>query len=449
MIKKSTIPTILGVIVLLAGTFLGVFYLNMTQIFRIGASPQTAPKDVRIGSIADNSATVTWTTDGETTDFITWGDSQNSISKVIAEDSNNSKFFNHAITITGLTENTNYYFKINSNGVSYDNNGLPWQFTTGAALSLNNGSSPISGSVISASGNPEARALVYLNVGGYLESTLTSDTGNFVFQLAQVRNPDLQSYATIDPATTLLEISVVAGADGVASAQIFPQSAKPIPPIKLGGVYDYRNLAPSQGNQNPGVNLQLPENSPESSKFDTSSTGTPKPTSVILENITEGEVITTTDPQFLGKGPGGEVITITVHSEVPISESVKIPTSGSWSWTPPQSLNPGAHSITISWIDTSGITRSLTRNFVVQAGEAPAFTASESGTTTTPTPGPLETVSPLGTETPIPEITPEPTALPTNEPVPVTGDAVPTTLLFFAGALIFIFSFAVWKMSES
>ena len=451
MIKINKIPTILGIIVLVAGVFLGVFYLNMTQVFRIGASPQTTPKNVRITDIADTSATISWTTDGETVDFVNWGDSQSSISKVQEEDSSNSKYYTHSIALTGLTANSTYYFKINADGTTYDNNGVPWQFTTGPTLSLNTTSYPISGSVMTASGTPEKRAIVYANINGYTVSTLTSDTGNFVFQLGSIRSPDLQSYATIDSSSTIVEISVNAGPDGVSSAQIFPQSANPIPPIVIGQVYDLRNLPPNQSGTNPNVNLELPQNSTSESKFNIATvSGATKPTSVILENINQGEIISTNQPQFLGKGPGGESITITVHSQTPVSQTITIPTNGSWSWSPPSNLDPGAHTITISWVDATGITRSLTRDFVVQASELPAFTASGSGTNATPTPTPTQTVGPTSTPIPTPSATPVaiPTPTATVQPVPVTGDLTPTLILFIMGVAILAFSFSVWKISE-
>ncbi len=452
MIKKSKIPTILGIIILLAGTFLGVFYLNMTQVFKIGASPQTTPKDIRVSNISDTSATISWTTDGATTDFLNWGTSQNNVSKVEQEDSSNSKFFVHSITITGLTGNTSYFYRINSEGTSYDSGGIPWQFTTGAALDAPKTSFPISGSAVTSSGQPAKRNLVYLNVGGNMSSTLTSDTGNYVLQLASVRSSDLQTYAQINPAGTLLEISVADGQGGVTSAQIFPQSANPVPTMILGQVYDFRSRGPNNAGQNPGVDLQLPLSATPESKFNVNvSTGSAKPTSVLLENITEGEVVTSTQPQFFGKGPGGESITITVHSETPVTQTVQIPSNGSWSWTPPSNLAPGAHSITISWIDISGITRSLTRDFVVQAGEAPAFTASGSGSTPTPTATPSVSPSPTvrPTATPRATLSPTPASTASAQPVPVTGELTPTLLLSIMGIAVMIFSFFVWKLSES
>ncbi len=442
----------MGVIVLLAGTFFGVFYLGMTQIFRIGASPQTQPKDVRVSNISDSSTTITWITEGETEGFIVWGESQNSISKVEREDSTNEKYLTHSVTLTGLGANIPYYFKINSNGSMFDNNSLPWQFTTGPDIGISSVSYPVSGSVIDAAGSPKARSLVYLNVGGYLTSTFTSDTGNFVFQLGGVRSSDLQNYITIDPASTLLEISVQTGPDGISSAQIFPQSAQPVPPMVVGQVYDLRNLPPVQNTQNPGVNLQLPENSNQGSKFDTSAiSGSQPPTTVILENISEGEVVSTDQPQFFGKGPKGEVLTITVNSQTPITDTVTVPSSGSWSWTPPTNLAPGAHSVTITWLDKSGITRSLTRDFIVQASELPAFTATGSGATATPTvaPTPSAPPTPVATLTPMPTETPVSTPTETLPPVPDTGDLTVTIMLFIMGVAVVLFSFVVWKSSET
>ena len=444
MIKTNKIPTILGIIVLLVGTFAGVFFLNMNQVFRIGADTLSTPKNIRMANITDTSATISWSTDKETAAFIVWGAAANNIQKTENETVDNQKFFNHTIDITGLKPNTPYFFKINSDGTEYDNGNIPWQFTTGATLDVNQNSMPISGSVMTSSGQPSSRAIVYMTVGGYLMSTLTSSSGNFVFQLGSARSTDLQSYATVDPAATLLEVSAVGGPGETVSANIFPQSARPIPTMVFGQVYDFRSQPPNGDGQSPNANPNLPENSNTSSKFKVStSSGTPAPTSVILESLTEGETVTSNQPQFFGKGPGGENITITVHSQDPITQTVQIPKTGSWSWSVPNTLEPGAHTITVSWIDATGITRQLTRDFVVQAGELPSFQASGSAT---PTGSPIPTTS--GTATPKPTLTPKPTATETAQPVPVTGDLTPTLLLFMMGIAVSIFSFSVWKLAE-
>lgn len=446
MKKTNKIPTILGVVILLVGTFAGVFFLNMTQVFKVGADSQTSPKDIRVSNLTDNSATVSWITDKESTDFLSWGESASSLSKIEKESETDEKFQTHSITLTGLKPNTNYYYKINSDGTSYDNGGIAWQLTTGTQLNTSPNSMNVSGSVLSATGVPTKRALVYITVNGYLISTLTSDSGNYVFQLGIARTPDLAAYAQIDMHSTLLEISVATATDGVASASIFPESAKPIPPIILGQVADFRNLKPSDNSDAPSANLNLPENATVESKFNINEKlATPSSKTVILESLKDGEVVTSTTPEFFGKGPAGETITIKVESENPITNDVQIPKSGSWSWSPPTGLAPGNHTVTISWVDASGITRSLKRSFIVQAGELPAFVSTPSQSLATPTIVPTQTPA---IQTIKPTTTPKQVASPSSVPVPVTGDLAPTILMSIMGMLVLTFGFFVWKLAE-
>lgn len=477
MIKKYKIPTIIGIAILIIGTFTGVFFLQKNQIFRIGASTTVVPKDVRVTNLSDNSATISWITGSATSTFISWGESQQSLNKIENESDTYQKFSTHSITITGLKPVTTYHFRINSEGTSFENNGVPWQFTTGEAITTNQNSYPISGSVISASGQVSKRALVYVTVNGYNLSTLTSDSGNFVLQLGSARTADLKNIAEIDPARTLLVIFVQAESGETSSAQIYPQSSNPTPPLVLGQVQDFRNLPANKDGGNPDVDLSLPENGTGESKFKVSAaSNTTKSTSVILESIKDGEIITSNKPQFFGKGPGGQSITISIHSEQSDSQTIKIPSNGSWAYSPTAPLSEGPHSIIISWVDVNGITRTLTRNFIVQAGEVPAFVSSPSASpTATPRVSPTATprVSPTPTPTSTPRITGSPTATPrptvtatpsatpkvtvtpritptpTTESLPVSGDLTPTLLLSIMGIVVMAFSFFVWKMSEN
>ena len=461
MIKKNKIPTIIGIVILLVGTFAGVFFLRTNQIFRIGASGAVAPKDIRTGNLSDTSATISWITEDATSAFISWGETQGGLSKTEVESDSDQKFFTHSITLTGLKPDTAYYYKINSEGTNFDNNGIPWQLTTGDGIAVSQNSNPISGSVITATGQPSKRALVYVTVDGYLLSTLTSDAGNFVLQLGSARTSDLKQLAQIDQAKTLLTVSAQAGGGETSSVQIFPRSANPIPPLVLGQVQDYRSMSPNPDGQNPDVDLTLPVGATDESKFNVAvPSEPPKATSVILESIDEGEVVTSSEPQFFGKGPGGETITITIQSEQIPPQTVKITQNGSWSFSPSTPLSEGPHSITISWLDASGITRTLTRNFVVQAGEVPAFVASGSATPTptptftpsptprvSPSPTPIPTFNP--TATPIPSVTPRITPTETPETLPVSGNLTPTLLVSIMGIAVIAFSFFVWRMSNS
>lgn len=460
MIKKAKLPTILGIIILIIGTFAGVFVLNLKQVFRIGASPLNSPKDVRITNITNNSATISFLTDSDAATFLTWSDTESNLNKIEKEDANDTKFKSHSINLSGLSANKQYFFKINSEGTEYDNNSLAWKFTTGPDLGAEQFSIPISGTVITATGNPVKRAIVYLNISGYMLSTLTSDAGSYVFQLGTVRSSDFKKYLFIDEASVLtdalLEFSIQADSNSVASAQINLLSSESVPPIVMGQTQDFRNQNNSGSSQNPNALLNLPATSTDQSKFQVATTGTPPPpTSVILESIKDGEVISTDKPQFFGKGPQGQNLTIQIHSDQVVTGSVVVPKTGSWSYTVPSNLTPGNHTITVSWVDTTGITRSLTRSFIVQAAEVPAFTASGSGSVATPTPSPTiaPTSGPVVSPTPtsIPTATPIASIVPTESPVPVpvTGDLTPTLFLFIMSIGVLIFSFGIWKISEN
>jgi hypothetical protein len=454
MIKRNKIPTIIGILILLGGVFAGVILLKNNQIFKIGASPGFTPKDVRVAGISDSSATVSWITEDQTVDFISYGTNQRT-GMVINETEGSEKFSTHSITITGLSPETNYYFKINSNGTSFDNNGVPWQFITGKTLGMGQVNIPVSGSVITASGDPAKRSIVYVTVNGYTVSTLTSDEGTFVLQLGAARTPDLSSYAKIDPAQTLLEVSVTNETGDTATAKIFPQSANPIPPLILGQDQDFRSLQPATNGQNPNADLNLPETATQGSKLNVGGQAVAPSKNVTLDSVDEGEVITSDKPEFFGEGPGGAEITISIQSDTELTGTTTVSSNGSWKWSPSANLSPGAHTITISWVDTAGITRTLTRSFIVQAGELPSFESTPSATptptpkaSTTPTPTSLPTTTPAAAASSTPRITPTPTPKASPSELPTSGSLTPTILLSMIGLVVLVFSFYTWKLSR-
>ena len=454
MIKRNKIPTILGIIVLFFGVFAGVILLRNNQVFRIGASPTITPNNIRIGSISDSSATVSWFTEDATTGFVSYGTSQN-VGTVANESEDEEGYNTHSITLTGLEPETIYYFKINSEGKMFDNNGTTWQFSTGNKINTSQPSIPISGSILTASGEPSKRALIHIMVNGYTISSITSDSGVFVIQLGSVRTTDLKSYAQIDLNKTLLEISAISETGEIATAKVYPRSANPIPALIIGKDQDFRSLEPIADGNNPNANLELPTSATSESKFNVDSDSVSSDSSkVTLESITEGEVITSDTPEFFGDGPKGTNITITVHSDEEITGSTKVASTGSWSWSPPSNLSPGEHTITISWIDLSGITRTITRNFVVQAGELPAFESTPTATpkqTATPTPTPVKTGSPTATPkaTSTPTVKPSPTLIATPSSLPKSGSLLPTVLMLIVGLGVVSFGFYVWREAEN
>jgi len=429
--NKKKIPMIIGLFILMAGLALGVSLISYRQVFKIGASGETSPKDVRISNVSGSSFTISWTTDKATTGAVKYGLKESSLGNIEKEEVE-IESFTHLSKLTGLKANTTYFFKVISGGKDYDNNGVLWQVKTGLPIAEPEQNIIISGNILTPTGNPAVNAIVYISVGGNLLSTLTSQNGSWLIPVSYARTTDLSSYVEINPATTLLEITVQGGQGEIATAQIYPQSANPTPAMILGQVYDFKNNPPSETSDLPGASLEAPEGKSQQSGFNIpSQIATPSAQSVTLESIDEGETVNTITPEFFGQGPANTNLTITVESDPVTTDGVQIPQSGEWKWTPPQGLSEGSHKITITWKDVQGITRSLVRNFVVQASEGPAYEATPSATLKA-SPSASPTASPSAT-------------LP---PVPDAGVLTPTLILSIMSIGVIAFSFFLWKKAE-
>ena len=420
--KKAKIPTIIGIIILILSLATGVIFVQNRQIFQLGAEGQNSPKDVRISNITPDSFSVTWITDIQATGFIKYGDSVGNITNTKTEEPA-SPGYTHLVNVSGLKVQTNYFFKINSGGADFDNNGIAWQRQTGEAQESGQ-FSLISGNVLLATGAPAKNAIVYVAAGSKLFSALTSQNGSWIIPMP----------SGIYDANSLLEISALSGQGEVSTAQIYSKSAIPVPTMILGQTHDFKNLPPSESTDIPQASLGVPDVGTPSSGFNIpESTSTPSASTVTLKSISAGEIVTSVKPEFFGEGPKGTKIQITVESD-PIIDNVTIPTSGQWSWEIPKDLPEGPHTITITWKDVGGILRTLTRNFVVQAGEGPAFVST-----------PSASLSPSPSATP--RVTP--TAIPSGTPFPQpdSGSLTPTVLLSIMGIGLIAFSFLLWKKS--
>ena len=281
--KKGRIPTTLGIAFLVVGIVAGVALIKNRQIFRLRASPEVLPKNVRVSNITDGSFTVSWVTDKETQGFIRWGANTSlDKTKIIPSD---TPGFTHSFLIEGLSPSSVYYFNINSGGKEFDNNGVAWQVKTGLTIPNQPKANIISGSVISQAKTPVKNALVYVQVGGSsLLSTITSEEGTWVIPISAARTQNLSSYIPINDSTTLVEISVQTGPSNIASAQIYPVAAKPAPTIMLGQTHNFRSLSPEKEEEIPDASVALPNQFPSPS-ISPSPTPPRLPVSVILENL--------------------------------------------------------------------------------------------------------------------------------------------------------------------
>lgn len=426
--KVKKIPTILGIATLAIALAAGVVATNQKQLFQSGASADQQPQNVRVSNIDNQSITITWTTSKGVSGFVNWGSSQSQTTNTEL-DSLPSSSYVHSVTLKNLSPSTNYYFKISSGGTIFDNSGSPWQSLTGPTISGSPISKTISGTLLKSTGSPAANALVFLSVQGAAPlSTTTSENGSFVFPVSNLRDTSLTKYANATN-DAVVEISAQAGPDGTSTAQVLYGYTGNLPSMVLGQVHDFRDQTGSSNDSyNIGANLSLGTSANESttsgktSGFDFGEiyVATPSATTVTLDSIDDGEVVTTVRPEFFGSAPVGTEISIELNSTVPLSDTVTVGSSGNWSWSPPQSIEEGEHTIKISWTDAQGVLRSITKSFVVSAAQGPAFVSTPSAGT--------------------------PSA--TLPPQPVSGFSLPTILMFILAVALMGFGISAVYLAK-
>jgi len=426
MLKKR-IPTIFGIFLLLVGITAGVYLVELgPQSLTTRAGPEFTPSEVTITNITDNSFTVSWVTETDALGLIKYGIRRSPLDLSALDDRNKGEgsdqiYSTHHVTVENLSAQTTYYFEIISGtgSTSFNNDGQPYTVKTAPSLSPSGSADTAYGAVYYPDLIPGENAIVYVSLDeGSPLSSLVGSSGTWSVPLSSMRTADLSAYLTYDPKQAPLTIRVIGTDASRATVTTTTANDAPVDDIVLGASSDL------------ATQLQEGTESAKESQFSlTPFSETPKTQATVsVKEPFEGEAINTQQPEFQGQGPQGATITIVLESEEPIQATVRVNADGLWSWSPAVPLDPGEHQLTIRWLDTNGITRSLTRRFVVYAqGESslPAFEATPSATAT-PTPVELAAISP--TIVPTTRPSPTPTAQPTVRPS-VTPSPSPTPSL--------------------
>ena len=108
MLSKYRIPTIIGVLVLIAGVTTGVLIIGKQQTALFPrAAPQFTPKQVRITNISENGFSVSWVTDEEANGLVKLGTVVNKLGQTFGDDRDQrtgtvGKYVTHHITVKNL-----------------------------------------------------------------------------------------------------------------------------------------------------------------------------------------------------------------------------------------------------------------------------------------------------------------------------------------------------------
>ena len=410
-ILTKRIPSIFGLVVLIAGLAGGAVLVRQRQQVQPRAAAGGEPVDLVIGNISDQSFSVSWTTAEQVAGGVLLGTRR--INDVRDLKTKLSESTTHLVTVDGLEQAKGYEFRVESGGEEYDSQGRPFAVITAASLG---GSLPVSdvaqGIVKTGGGAGAGGTIVYAQLpGGQLLSSMTADSGNWVMPLSTSRTADLSGWLSYDRVATVYTIRADGGLEGKATATVITGIAQPVPPITLGQNYDFRQPAQErQAASDKQQSTSQPSRPPESSlrslfNFEDLGPVTPVATGVTLLNPGgEGEKVSTTKPELFGDGPKETQVNITVESSETVKGNAVVGDDGKWRFAMPTDLAPGSHMVTLQWIDAEGIIQTLKRSFIVQAASGePAFTASPSAVPTknlTPTLGPRKTVTATTSGTP-------------------------------------------------
>lgn len=491
-LMQKRIPTLLGLGFLVIGLIVGVVFIGRgSGIFAPRATPETTPKQVHISNITDTTFTVSFLTDSATTGVVEYGTTENDLESVAQDDraavsANATALQTHHITARGLTAGTTYYFLIKTgSGSLFDNNGSVFSVMTAKKAGTPVAAKTIYGTVLSPSGAPASEGIVYVTPEGAEElSTRLSENGTWALPLSNARTPDGSNYASITDSTPL-RVFVQSKNAAETISHISPVSkAQPVTTLSFvaGKATEVASAVAESTTETITVETSnevavIPEDTTESDS-DTTTTGEVDMTSstgsssaqkssktsrtsflaeestssaaldestiVLLESAVPEE-LTTTTPVIKGKAAANVEVTIDVHSDTQISDTVTTDQQGNFEIDISeyeQELEPGEHTVTYSYSDPiSGETVTKTKTFTVLAQ---ASSTEQPYGTGNPYPiGGTATASASPTSTTSATASPRTTIPSTSSGVPVSG-AVGTTLALIFGGAFFIIS-GVWS----
>jgi hypothetical protein len=455
---SKRIPTILGILFLVAGLGVGIFIVGQgTGGFLPKASPETTPKNVKTTNISDTSFSVSFVTDSASPGYVKYGTDPKKLSNQTSDDRDQlsgqvGTFTTHHITLRSLTPSTTYYFAIGTAAREiYTDNDKPFEVKTAPKIGAAPEALTIYGSVITKASTPASDSIVYVSVDGSSPlSTLVKSSGSWAVPLSTARTTALNSYMQTTSSTVINILVQGKDASTNATALVTVAKAQPVPTITLGQTVDFTadsSSSDTTASSSSSVNTSTSTSSgsADTSRFTASQLNPVTESSgsaVASLGITfsnpanDGDTLNTQKPAIKGKAPAKTQLSIEIHSEQVINGTTTTDANGNWTYTPPTNLDPGDHTITVSYTDANGQQVSQTRNFTVLAmgtSTNPAFTSTPSAT---PTPTPkTTTVSTSSART---------TTVATSGAIPKSGSVSETIMMIGFGLAFMLAGLYSW-----
>lgn len=249
------ISTLLGFIIITIGLVVTIFLVKAGTIFEIGAGPGQDPKNIEITNISDVSFSLSYTTDDKVIGTLKYGTTQENLDKIALDDRDQlnqsvNSYKAHSITVKDLDAKTTYYFSITSGDEEFFNNGELFKIQTGDTTEETPSfQKPISGRVITPSGQAPEEGLVFVTINGAAKlSTLLKTNGTYVVPLNNLRNDSFNNYFKIED-NMLINIEVISE-NLFSSVSVSPNQISPVPLTTLSNNYDFSSdeLTPTARN---------------------------------------------------------------------------------------------------------------------------------------------------------------------------------------------------------
>jgi hypothetical protein len=422
---KRQIPTLLGLAILVISLIAGVLlFSGGTGVFAPRATPETTPKNVKVTNLTDKSFTISFYTAENTAGFIKYGTEERALRSQAGDDrdqlsGSTGQYQLHHVTVRGLTADSAYYYVLGTgSGTQFDNDGVPFVIKTFPTLST---APPVNktiyGTVVTDAGSPAEGSIVYVTGEGVAEmSSLVKSSGSWAIALSSARTTNGAEFAALTDETNLNVI--IQGVDP-SKVSVFSTpiaDAQPIPEITLGQIPEPKPVveepvetdAATTGSATGGsLDDLLSQIGDDAEQSALSETGDATASTVLnLETVSETETpVLVAEPIINGTAAPGVTVTIEVHSDAQITQTLVADADGGFSLNLAalgQQLDPGEHTVTYSYADpTTGETVTRTQTFVVadtssQLALADTSTQFGSGnpfpvTSPTPTPAQEET----------------------------------------------------------
>lgn len=416
-IRERKIPTILGLLLLIGGSFLGVKLTTQTTSFNTNAATDCTPiAPIQARNLTHQSVDISFTTSGECNGYLNLSSQIYRDVRKQTSSLEDSKTKTHYFQITGLTPATKYTYDIYFAGKKYSTNTI---FTTLSTPSGTQSSGRLAwGKVVDTQDKALPWIILYLDLPGTSPlSAFTSSEGNWSIPFSVALDSSTKTWLN-QPSSGSEDFTLTNNSLENMTVSNTTNNNNPVPDIIFG-----QGLKTTNSSVNPIKTGQI----------GSQPTVAPNQVSLAITYPQNNETISSQTPELLGTGPANNNISLSLTGTSNQQATVTIDNLGKWHWSPLQKLSAGTYTLIVTQINNSATAQS---QFTVDPGSSSlAFVGTPSALTATSTP--IPTITPTLTPSPTPTTIVR-TVQPTGPSMKnyTTGNDLPTTSLILFSALI-------------